>query len=77
MNTYKCHRFTPDIISYAVWAYCRFNLSYRDVEDPLVERGVIVSREVIRHWYPKNSLRSWGRLCIKFGKIYTRRLRKS
>jgi putative transposase len=77
MNTYKRHRFPSDIISYAVWVYYRFNLSYRDVEDLLAERGVIVSREAIRHWYPKNSLRSWGRLCINFGKIYTCRLKKS
>jgi putative transposase len=61
MNTYKRHRFPSDIISYAVWVYYRFNLSYRDVEDLLAERGVIVSREAIRHWHPKHSLRSWGR----------------
>lgn len=40
MNTYKRHRFPPDIISYAVWVYYRFSLSYRDVEDLLAERGV-------------------------------------
>jgi putative transposase len=27
-------------------------------------------------WYPKHSLRSWGRLCIKFGAIYARRLKR-
>ena len=34
------------------------------------------AREAIRLWYPKHSLRSWGRLCIKFGAIYTRRLKR-
>jgi hypothetical protein len=77
MNTYKRHRFPPGIVSYVVWVYYRFSLSYRDVDDLLAERGVIVSREAIRHWYLKHSLRSWGRLCIKFGKIYTRRLKKN
>ena len=43
MNTYKRHRFPPDIISYAVWLYHRFNLSNRDVEDLLAERGISVS----------------------------------
>ena len=76
MNTYKRHRFPPDIISCAVWLYCRFNLSHRDIEDLLAERGIIVSRESIRLWYPKHSLRSWGRLCIKFGAIYTRRFKR-
>jgi putative transposase len=73
MNTYKRHRFTPDIISYAVWLYYRFNLSYRDIEDLLAQRGVTVSYETIRLWYPKQSLRSWGRLCIKFGITYAKR----
>ena len=64
MNTYKRHRFPPDIISYAVWLYFRFNLSHRDIEDLLAERGITVSREAIRLW------------CIKFGAIYSRRLKK-
>jgi putative transposase len=64
MNTYKRHRFPPEIISYAVWLYYRFNLSHRDIEDLLAERGITVSREAIRLW------------CIKFGAIYTRRLKR-
>jgi putative transposase len=60
MNTYKRHRFPPDIISYAVWVYYRFNLSHRDIEDLLAERGITVSREAIRLW------------CIKFGVLYSR-----
>ena len=64
MNTYKRHRFPPDIISYAVWLYYRFNLSHRDVEDLLAERGITVSREATRLW------------CIKFGAIYARRLKR-
>lgn len=65
MNTYKRHRFPPEIISYSVWLYFRFNLSHRDIEDLLAERGIIVSREAIRLW------------CIKFGAIYTRRLKRN
>jgi putative transposase len=64
MNTYKRHRFPPEIISYAVWLYYRFNLSHRDIEDLLAERGITVSHESIRLW------------CIKFGAIYTRRLKR-
>ncbi len=55
MNTYKRHRFPPDIISYAVWLYYRFNRSHRDIEDLLTERGITVSYEAVRLW------------CIKFG----------
>ena len=50
MNIYKRHRFPPDIISYAVWIYYRFNLSHRDIEDLLAQRGITVSREAIRLW---------------------------
>ena len=64
MNTYKRHRFPPDIISYAVWLYYRFNLSHRDIEDLLAERGIIVTRESIRLW------------CIKFGALYACRLKR-
>ena len=48
MSTYKRHRFNPSIISYAVWAYYRFNLSLRDIEDLLAEKGTSVSYEAIR-----------------------------
>jgi len=64
MNAYKRRRFPPDIISYAVWLYYRFNRSHRDIEDLLAERGITVSHKSIRLW------------CIKFGAIYTRRLKR-
>ena len=64
MNIYKRHRFPPAIISYAVWLYFRFNLSHRDIEDLLAQRGIIVSYESIRLW------------CIKFGRRYARRLKR-
>jgi putative transposase len=50
MSTYKRHRFPPELISYAVWLYYRFNLSHRDIEYLRAERGIIVSREAIRLW---------------------------
>ncbi len=37
------HRFPPDVIRHAVWLYLRFTLSYRDVEDLLAERGLMIS----------------------------------
>ena len=64
MNTYKRHRFPLDIISYTVWLYFRFNLSHRDIEDLLAQRGITVSYESIRLW------------CIKFGHRYARRLKR-
>jgi putative transposase len=49
-NPYKHHRFPAEIISHSVWLYFRFCLSYRDVEELLFERGVIVTYEAIRQW---------------------------
>jgi len=49
----KRHRFPPDIIAHAVWRSCRFALSYRDVEELLAERGVIVTDEAVRQWCRK------------------------
>ena len=46
-SRYSGYRFPPEIISDAVWAYHRFCLSFRDVEDLLAERGIIVSYETI------------------------------
>jgi len=46
--SFKRHRITPDIIRHAVWLYARFRLSFRDVEDMLSERGIIVSKEIVR-----------------------------
>jgi len=43
-------RLPKSIIGYPVWAYHRFALSLRDVEDLLAERDVTVSYETIRDW---------------------------
>jgi len=64
MNIYTRRRFPPDIISYAVLLYYRFNLSHRDIENLLAERGITVIRESIRLWR------------INFGAIHSRRLKR-
>lgn len=61
---YHRHRFPSEIISYAIWLYHRFCLSFRDVEDLLAERGVEVSYESIRQW------------CNRFGPDYAAKLKK-
>src|SRR5215208_5397257 len=48
--SYSGYRFPPDIIQRAVWMYLRFTLSYRDVEELLAERGIVVTYESIRRW---------------------------
>jgi len=60
---YHGYRFPPEIISHAVWLYHRFSLSFRDAEDLLAQRGIIVTYETIRRW------------CRHFGSAYARALR--
>jgi len=62
--SYKRHRFPPEIITHAVWLYCRFNLSFREVEEMFLERGIDVSYETIRRWV------------VKFGPAIARELRR-
>ncbi|UBV45561.1 IS6 family transposase (plasmid) [Deinococcus taeanensis] len=57
------YRFPLAVISYAVWLYHCFTLSYRDVEELLLERGIAVTRESIRTW------------CIKFSDPFAQGLR--
>ncbi|MGH3806590.1 MAG: IS6 family transposase [Pseudonocardiaceae bacterium] len=62
--SYKGFRFPRGIISHCVWLYHRFPLSFREVEEMMLERGVVVSHETIRQW------------CAKFGQSYANGLRR-
>lgn len=44
----KGYRFPKAVISYAVYFYHRFLLSYRDVQELLFERGIDASHETVR-----------------------------
>ena len=50
MPSYKGHRYPVEIINHCVWLYFRFPLSFREVEELMLERGVAVSYETIRRW---------------------------
>ncbi|WP_331754042.1 IS6 family transposase [Streptomyces sp. NBC_00826] len=47
-----------------MWLYFRFPLSYREVEELMLQRGVFVSHETVRRW------------CAKFGQAYANGLRR-
>ncbi len=59
---YKGFRFPSEIISLAVWLSFRFSLSFRDVEELLAQRGIVVTDETVRQW------------CLKFGQTYANEL---
>jgi len=56
--SYKGPRFPAGIIAHWVWLYHRFPLSFGEVEELMLVRGVIVCDETIRQW------------CAKFGPEY-------
>ena len=61
--SYKGHRYPVEIINHCVWLYFRFPLSFREVEELMLVRGVVVSYETIRRW------------CAKFGQAYANQRR--
>ncbi|MFJ1847460.1 IS6 family transposase [Streptomyces sp. NPDC088146] len=62
--SYKGHRYPVEVIAHCVWLYHRFPLSFREVEELMLERGVVVSHETVRRW------------CAKFGQAYANGLRR-
>ena len=47
---FKWRQFEPEVILLAVGWYLRFSLSYRDVEDLLAERGLLVDHVTVWRW---------------------------
>jgi putative transposase len=62
--SYKGFRFPAEIISHCVWLYHRFPLSFREVEEMMLQRGITLSHETVRQW------------CAKFGQTYANGLRR-
>jgi len=62
--SYKRHRFPRELIAHTVWLYFQFPLSFRLIEEMLLERCIIVLYETIRRW------------SLKFGAAFARSLRR-
>lgn len=60
----KRHRFPVSIISHAVWLYHRFNNSYRDIQEQMAYRGIILNHKTVRFW------------CYKFASNFQNIIRK-
>ena len=41
----KGHRYPVEVISHCVWLHFRFPLSFREIEELMLERGIVVSYE--------------------------------
>ena len=49
-SAFAGYRFPPDVIVLSVRWYLRFNLSYRDLEELLTERGIEVDHVTLYRW---------------------------
>ena len=63
-SLYKGHRYPVEIISHCVWLYNGFPLSFPEVEEIMMARGVLVTYETIHQW------------CRKFGQTFANQLRR-
>jgi transposase-like protein len=50
---FEPRRFPREIISYAVWLYYRFTMSFPDVEEATASLCMLVSYETVRRWSDK------------------------
>ncbi len=50
MNHFKGKQFQKDVIIVAVGYYLRYNMSYRDVQEILYNRGINVSHTTVYRW---------------------------
>ena len=62
INHFKGKQFQKDVIMFAVGDYLRYNLSYREVQELLYDRGINVCHTTIYRWvqeYSKILYRLW------------------
>ncbi|MCJ8336290.1 MAG: hypothetical protein MJH10_18995, partial [Epibacterium sp.] len=50
MNDFKGHHFWGEVVLWALLWYCRYGISYRDLETMMAERGVRVDHPTIYRW---------------------------
>jgi len=50
MNLFKGRHFKYEIIIWAVRWYCKYGISYRDLEEMAVERGLKLDHSTIYRW---------------------------
>ncbi len=48
--SFKGAHFPKDIILHAVFFYLRYGVSYRDLEEIMAERGVLVDHATLNRW---------------------------
>ncbi len=58
-SLYKGHRFPAEIISHCVWLYYRFPLSYRDIQEMMLNGRAVYVRTFAGAGAPSPALDRW------------------
>ncbi len=67
MNPFKGRHFQRDIILWAVRWYCKYGISYRELQEMLAERGVNVDHSTIYRWVQRYAPEMEKRLPARTG----------
>ncbi len=67
MNPFKGRHFQRDIILWAVRWYCKYGISYRELQEMLAERGVNVDHSTIYRWVQRYAPEMEKRDCAGTG----------
>src|SRR4028118_1242030 len=60
---FKSRHYAPDVILLCVRWYCRYQLSYRDVEEMMHERGLDVDHSTVFRWVQRYAPEINKRIC--------------
>ncbi len=69
MTDFKWRHFQGDVILWAVRWYCRYPISYRDLEEMLAERGISVDHTTIYRWVQCYAPDGWRSGCAGSGGV--------
>ena len=58
MSVFKRRRFPAEVILLCVRWYCRYGISYRDLEEMMAERGVAVDHVTLYRWIQRRLIRA-------------------
>ena len=73
MDRFKGEHYPKCVVLQAVYWYCRYALSYRDIEELMAERGFNVDHATVQRWVVKHA----PKLEAEFRSKHKRRVGKS
>ena len=57
--------FAPEVILLCVRGYCKYGISYRELEERMTERGIAVGHITLYRWVQRYAL-EWGKRALEY-----------